>query len=175
MRSIIALLPLLGLVQGSSSQGDCKCVRATSCATIQSLQTNTLLQAPHDSCWPSIDTWNALNQSVSGKLIHNKPPAVSCYPGPLENAQQCAFVNSHWSSSAFRARQPAGYVYPTAVTCPPIKPSVDDVSGSCVLGPAPVYTINATEPEELATGIAFAKENNVRLVIRNTGHDMLGK
>jgi hypothetical protein len=38
-----------------------------------------------------------------------------------------------------------------------------------------VYTINATEPEELATGIAFAKKNNVRLVVRNTGHDILGK
>lgn len=43
------------------------------------------------------------------------------------------------------------------------------------MGPAPVYTINATEPAELAAGIEFAQKNNVRLVIRNTGHDMLGK
>jgi hypothetical protein len=45
----------------------------------------------------------------------------------------------------------------------------------CALGPAPIYTINATEPEELATGIAFAKKHNIRLVVRNTGHDILGK
>lgn len=46
---------------------------------------------------------------------------------------------------------------------------------TCTLGPAPVYTINATEPEEVVAGIKFAQENHVRLVIRNTGHDMLGK
>jgi hypothetical protein len=28
---------------------------------------------------------------------------------------------------------------------------------------------------ELAKGMAFAKENNIRLVVRNTGHDILGK
>lgn len=69
---------------------------------------------------------------------------------------------------------PVGYVYPTDDFCPPIEPSADDVNGSCILGAAPVYTINATKPDELATGMAFAKENNIRLVIRNTGHDMMG-
>lgn len=48
-------------------------------------------------------------------------------------------------------------------------------SRTCTLGPAPVYTINATEPEEVAAGIEFARKNHVRLVIRNTGHDMLGR
>lgn len=38
-----------------------------------------------------------------------------------------------------------------------------------------MYTINATEPEDLVAGIAFAQESNVRLVVRNTGHDLLGK
>jgi hypothetical protein len=38
-----------------------------------------------------------------------------------------------------------------------------------------VYTINATEPAELAAGMAFARKNNIRLVVRNTGHDILGK
>lgn len=111
---------------------------------------------------------------MSGKLIRDHPPAISCYPGPLESAQQCAYVNAHWSDSLFRSSQPAGYVYPTDETCPPVQPSANN-NGSCVLGPAPVYTINATEPEQLATGIGFAKENNLRLVIRNTGHDILGR
>ncbi|KAJ5124977.1 FAD linked oxidase N-terminal [Penicillium bovifimosum] len=31
------------------------------------------------------------------------------------------------------------------------------------------------QPEEVAIGVKFARENNVRLVIRNTGHDILGK
>ncbi|KAF7594832.1 hypothetical protein BBP40_008162 [Aspergillus hancockii] len=42
-------------------------------------------------------------------------------------------------------------------------------------GPDPLYTINATEPEELAEGMAFANENNIRLVVRTTGHDIMGR
>lgn len=131
--------------------------------------------APGDSCWPSIDTWNALNSSVSGKLILDTPPAISCYPGPYQNAEQCAYVNSQWYNSTFQSLSPVGYVYPTDDSCPPVDLSSGETPGKCTLGQAPVYTINATDPEELATGIAFAKKNNVRLVVRNTGHDILGK
>jgi dihydrodipicolinate reductase len=41
----------------------------------------------------------------------------------------------------------------------------------CDLGNAPVYSINVTNPNHVAAGIEFAKENNVRLVIKNTGQD----
>lgn len=67
-----------------------------------------------------------------------------------------------------------GYCYPTDETCPPVDLS-RDTPGTCTLGPAPVYTINATEPAELALGMAFAQKHNIRLVVRNTGHDILGK
>lgn len=33
------------------------------------------------------------------------------------------------------------------------------------------YAINVTEPSDVAKGIAFATKNNIRLVIRNTGHE----
>ncbi|KAK1148467.1 hypothetical protein N8T08_009472 [Aspergillus melleus] len=41
--------------------------------------------------------------------------------------------------------------------------------------PAPVYTINATSADDIAAGIKFAKDNNLRLVIKNTGHDVVGR
>ena len=47
--------------------------------------------------------------------------------------------------------------------------------GSCSVGKNPVYTVNATNPRELAAGIAFAGKYNIRLVVRNTGHDVLGR
>lgn len=67
-----------------------------------------------------------------------------------------------------------GYCYPTDEPCPPVNLR-KETPGTCALGPAPVYTINATEPAELAAGMAFARKNNIRLVVRNTGHDILGK
>jgi hypothetical protein len=45
----------------------------------------------------------------------------------------------------------------------------------CDLGNTPVYSINATKSEHVAAGIKFAKQNNVRLVIKNTGHDIRGR
>ncbi|KAJ5858099.1 hypothetical protein N7455_008993 [Penicillium solitum] len=126
-----------------------------------------------DPCWPSLSTWDALNTTVSGNLIRNLPVAISCYPGTYQDNNECAYVSSQWSNSAFQQLSPVGYFGPTEESCPPI--AISPQPRTCTLGPAPVYTINSTEPEEVAAGIKFAQENHVRLVIRNTGHDMLGK
>jgi hypothetical protein len=58
------------------------------------------------------------------------------------------------------------------VTCPPINASVAAYP-LCQLGAVPVYTINATKANDVSSGIKFAKENNLRLVIKNTGHDIV--
>ncbi|KGO58251.1 FAD linked oxidase, N-terminal [Penicillium expansum] len=150
---------LLSLLQFASFcyaglQASCKCI-------------------PGDPCWPSLVTWDALNTTVSGKLIRNIPVAISCYPGTYQNHNECARVSSQWSNSTFQQLSPVGYFGPTDESCPPI--DMSSQSRTCTLGPAPVYTINATEPEEVAAGIEFAQKNHVRLVIRNTGHDMLGR
>jgi hypothetical protein len=44
----------------------------------------------------------------------------------------------------------------------------------CDLGNAPVYSINTTKSDHVAAGIKFAKDNNVRLMIKNMGHDVRG-
>ena len=41
----------------------------------------------------------------------------------------------------------------------------------CTIGVYVRYAINVAEPRDIAIGIAFAKERNIRLVIRNTGHE----
>lgn len=45
----------------------------------------------------------------------------------------------------------------------------------CELGAYVRYAVNATEVDHIAAAINFAREKNVRLVIRNTGHDYLGR
>jgi hypothetical protein len=41
----------------------------------------------------------------------------------------------------------------------------------CALGILPVYAINATTASDIAAGVRFARKNNIRLVIKNTGHE----
>lgn len=46
---------------------------------------------------------------------------------------------------------------------------------SCTLGGHVAYVVNATGVDDLKKTIKFATHKNIRLVIRNTGHDYLGK
>lgn len=56
-------------------------------------------------------------------------------------------------------------------TCIP----TSEPSLSCTLGGTPVYVLNATGAADIQTAVNFARDNNVRLVIKNTGHDFSGK
>lgn len=137
-------------------------------------------QTPESTCWPSTPKWTSLNASVDGQLIHNHPIAKPCYPGPDYDASLCQHISEQWTDSIFRESQPVGYTYPLANACPPVSGARAGAGAiskatSCNLGNAPVYTINATKADHVAEGIRFAKENNVRLVVKNTGHDIVGR
>lgn len=41
----------------------------------------------------------------------------------------------------------------------------------CIVGTYIRYAVNVTEPEDITMAIAFAKQMNIRIVIRNTGHE----
>jgi hypothetical protein len=45
----------------------------------------------------------------------------------------------------------------------------------CTIGNYIQYAVNATEARHVQKSIYFAKRHNIRLVVRNTGHDLLGK
>ena len=56
-------------------------------------------------------------------------------------------------------------------SCDPFYPK----NASCVVGSYVQYAVNASEAADYQKTIAFTKKNNIRLTIRNTGHDYNGK
>ncbi|KAI5309170.1 hypothetical protein KEM55_003886 [Ascosphaera atra] len=56
-------------------------------------------------------------------------------------------------------------------TCDPFAPRAQP----CTLGNHVSYVVNVTEPAHITSTLAFARENNIRVVIHNTGHDFFGK
>ena len=42
---------------------------------------------------------------------------------------------------------------------------------SCDLGNYVVYTINASSAHDIASGLQFAEKHNIRVAIKNTGHE----
>lgn len=133
-------------------------------------------QVPGDSCWPSAAEWQQLNASIHGQLIASQPIARSCYPGPAADAAQCSAVSSQWRNVSFQIDSPIGYPQPFDLPCPPVNASAGEVpAGTCTLGNAPVFTVNATHADHVAAGVVFARRHNIRLVVRDTGHDFLGR
>ncbi|OQU95118.1 hypothetical protein CLAIMM_01367 [Cladophialophora immunda] len=131
---------------------------------------------PGDKCWPSDTLWELFNFTVGGNLIRTQPVAASCYPGPASNPAQCARVDVNWANATFQADEVVGLSYPTNITCPPVNATAGETAqGTCTLGVSPSYAVNCTDPRHVALTVVFSKLFNIRLVVKNTGHDQLGR
>lgn len=63
------------------------------------------------------------------------------------------------------------WTYFTNDTCRPTA----NANEPCTLGFYGIYVIEAKTREHIKAGVDFARENNLRLIIRNTGHDFIGR
>ncbi|KAM0722061.1 hypothetical protein Q7P37_002987 [Cladosporium fusiforme] len=132
-------------------------------------------KTPSDTCWPSVSEWSGLNTSVNGQLIATEPVASSCYPGPGEDPERCAYVGENWSDAVFQASDPIGLSFPLNITCAPVNASAGEQPSSCTLGKQPLYAVNATSEDDIVAAVNFARIKNIRVVIKETGHDILGR
>ncbi|KAI1453180.1 FAD/FMN-containing protein [Annulohypoxylon moriforme] len=131
--------------------------------------------APEDNCWPSTADWENFNTTVSGKLIATQPVALSCYPGANYDEKACAAVLTGWSNSSYVSENPVGLDFPINITCPPINITETNVTGSCSIGTNPRYAVNVTAVEDISATLEFAQKKNLRVAIKSTGHDILGR
>lgn len=61
----------------------------------------------------------------------------------------------------------------TGNTCLPVDGNVE--GRNCTLGGYPVYVLTARNPRDVQAGVNFARNHNIRLIVKNTGHDFAGK
>jgi hypothetical protein len=52
-------------------------------------------------------------------------------------------------------------------SCDPFTPR----EAQCVIGTYVQYVVNASNPDHISKSVRFAQDKNIRLVIRNTGHE----
>ncbi|KAI1391724.1 FAD-binding domain-containing protein [Hypoxylon trugodes] len=136
---------------------------------------------PGDECWPSQSLWTKLNSMVDGNLLVNIPPGAPChdtFEGPFGtvstyDAAACADAIAMWPDESWGVEKPAAalWTYFTNDTCRPTNNPADP----CTLGFYGVYVIQAHTRDHVKAGVDFARENNLRLIIRNTGHDFIGR
>lgn len=80
-----------------------------------------------------------------------------------------------WADQDFMTTNPIGRPYPYNITCAPVNYAENEVPMTCTLGINPQYAVNATNLDEINSTMMFARENNIRLVVTSTGHDLLGR
>ncbi|QKX62345.1 uncharacterized protein TRUGW13939_09504 [Talaromyces rugulosus] len=137
--------------------------------------TRTCRKLPGDSDWPSDASWDSLNRTVGGRLIKGVPVAQSCY-GPQADEITCSTLQNNWGLVNPFLSDPVNVVSPYFGnnSCNPFVGLANNSLSSCELGNMASYAINVSNAETAVAGIKFARENNIRLVVKNTGHDYLG-
>ncbi|KAK8074142.1 FAD-linked oxidoreductase [Apiospora phragmitis] len=117
---------------------------------------------PSDAAWPDISVWAKLNDTVGGKLVAAVPLAAPCHktlngqPRALYDEEKCAVLRDTWFFPETHLESPSSpmsYFFSNNTCNPWLGPILHDIR----------------------EGIRFATKSNIRLVIRNTGHDYLGK
>ncbi|KAI0669873.1 FAD-binding domain-containing protein [Trametes maxima] len=133
-----------------------------------------------EACWPSASDFSRLAKQVSQPLIHPLPPASPCYPISCPSGD-CNEVHRLWSDAGWRANQSGamqGAVFETYLT----KNGTIDacfmnttLDVPCTQGSVPVVGVDARNEADVQAAVLFAASHNLRLVVKNTGHDLFGR
>jgi FAD/FMN-containing dehydrogenase len=113
---------------------------------------------PSDADWPSHAAWNQLNQQIDGNLIPVEFPIEAC----LKDVDSTAcknllpnIKNPYYIGDQPGMTQTLGWVDAWAT-----KPSV--------------YAVAAKDANHIAAAVNFARENDLRLVVKGGGHSYQG-
>ncbi|TFK40207.1 isoamyl alcohol oxidase [Crucibulum laeve] len=127
---------------------------------------------PGDPAWPSLSQWDSFNAKVDGRLIKTVPIGSPCHY-PVYNSTECAIVRDRWHNTGFHEASSSSVMDALFAnqSCDPFtKPDEP-----CVIGTYVQYAVNVSKPNHVIDAVAFVKKHNIRFVVRNTGHDYMGK
>ncbi|KAK5997073.1 FAD-linked oxidoreductase ZEB1 [Cladobotryum mycophilum] len=131
-------------------------------------QTSQCRALPGTAEWPSSSAWVQLNSTVHGRLIATVPIGTPCHD-PNYNQAACEALQQQWNLPQLHLPSSSSIMTPYFAnqSCDPFTPE----SRPCVLGNYVSYAINVSSSDDVVSGLKFAKKNNIRVVIRNTGHE----
>src|SRR5258705_8310953 len=113
---------------------------------------------PGDPAWPSAASWERLKREVEGRLIEVQSPVAACRNAP--DSAECRELfrklkNPYYIGDEPGLTQTCGWV--DAWTSAPS-----------------VFAVAAQKTEDVVAAVNFARENNLRLVVKGGGHSYKG-
>ncbi|RAQ65265.1 restculine oxidase precursor [Aspergillus flavus] len=131
---------------------------------------------PGDVLYPSQSVWRIFDLLTGGALIKTVPIGAACYQNSDHyDYAKCQAILAGWTDDAVHEADPTSAMSPLyqGLTCLPQNANVS--GATCEIGGYPTYAVNISSVAQIQLAINFARSTNVRLVVRNTGHDFLGK
>ncbi|KAL4787306.1 hypothetical protein BJX76DRAFT_345599 [Aspergillus varians] len=135
-------------------------------------------------------TWEAFSKKVGGRLHDGEPMLAPCYTRyngqeQTPNAEECSTLQTNRSNAVFTSQHFGGYRNANWGACQATgkgcafgdfsPDNVTPVSQPCHQGSVPGKYVEARSVKDVQETLAFAERNNLRLVIKNTGHDFIGR
>ncbi|KAM7193923.1 6-hydroxy-D-nicotine oxidase [Naviculisporaceae sp. PSN 640] len=129
-----------------------------------------------DPEWPSEDLWTQLNQTIDGVLLKPHPAGAVCYPSQadLYSKDTCSYLVNNATSSRFYLDDPVNSLTSWAQGGSCIQ-MLNTTGRSCNLAGTPTYVVNGSSVGHIQAAVNFARNHNLRLVIKGTGHDFHAK
>jgi FAD/FMN-containing dehydrogenase len=111
-----------------------------------------------DPAWPSEASWDQLDHDVGGRLIKVRSPLADCVGGTPDAACEQLFKelkNPYYLGDEVGLTQSLGWV------------------GAWTSEPS-VYAVAAKTTQDVVAAVNFARQNNLRLVVKGGGHSYQG-
>ena len=113
---------------------------------------------PGDPHWPSPDKWEKLNNEVNGNLMKLESPLTSCKTSPGKSTCDDLFKNlknPYYIGDNPALTQSSGWL-------------------DAWRSESSVYAVAAKATDDVVAAVNFARENNLRLVVKGGGHSYQG-
>ena len=147
---------------------------------------------PGQACWPTEAEWSDFNTALGGRLIKVTPWADPCFGQPNGfRLLQCTAVKAGYFDGTTRGNQvgttqtdnwsycstnagPVGDCSLVASTTSLLNPA-PITDRTCSLGRISPYAVSISNEDDAVKAFAFAAKHNIKVVIKNTGHEYLGR
>jgi FAD/FMN-containing dehydrogenase len=149
-------IPLFGLMPGGSALSGALADSTNSVRRTDPARRSRV--RPSDPRWPSVASWQRLNEAVGGNLIAVQPLFGACGTQPTGAA--CLDAMRNMRNPFYIGDQSSG----------------TQVSGwlDAWIPAASIYAVRARNTADVVAAVNFARVNNLRLVVKGTGHSYLG-
>ncbi len=114
---------------------------------------------PDKPCWPAQAAWQRVGANLHGKLEQPQSPLAPCRNDAAGEACAAAMRNS---KNPFYLQDQAGGTQSTGWL------------GAWNAAPS-AYAVAAEDAGDIAAAVDFARQHGLRLVVKGTGHDYLGR